>query len=312
MTEESASTRDHAHPHTFVFADLAGYSALTEAHGDEYAADVAAEFVRAARKLLAEYEAEEVKAIGDALLIRAADVASAIDLSRKLVCELGARERSLGIRVAMHTGTAVERDGDWFGSAVNVAARVADTAKAGQVILTGATRELADPDVELRPRGRRRFKNIADPVELFALVLDEHLPTGRVVDPVCRMSLDPGTAQHVAEYRGRHYHFCSARCHSAFERNARIYTSNGTNRDHLLVSEQARAGAARSLGSAYRRGRLEAEELEDRMGLVWAAKTRADLSAVTHDLPRPRRLSSWFALLWPPFLIRRLRRIRRR
>ena len=62
--------REQSGTHTFVFADLAGYTALTEAHGDEHAADAAAEFCGAVRVLLPEHNTEEVKAIGDARLLR--------------------------------------------------------------------------------------------------------------------------------------------------------------------------------------------------------------------------------------------------
>ena len=48
---------------TFAFADLAGYTALTEAHGDEQAADTAAEFFATIRALLADHDAEEVNAV---------------------------------------------------------------------------------------------------------------------------------------------------------------------------------------------------------------------------------------------------------
>lgn len=294
--------------HTFVFADLAGYSALTEAHGDEEAADAAADFVRAARELLRDYSAEEVKTIGDALLIRMESVGDAVEVSKRLICELGVRERALGIRVAMHTGTAVERDGDWFGSGVNIAARAADAARSGQVVLTGASRELAAPDLALRHLGRHRFKNIADPVELYSLVLDDHLPSDRVIDPVCRMSLELGSVRHQTEYRGRTFFFCSQRCVDAFEHDPRVYTSRSGGRDHLLVSERARARAAKSVGGAYRRGRLEVEELEQRMELVAQARTRADLKSATSGIPRSRRRRVWQALLWPPVVFRRLRR----
>ena len=295
--------------HTFVFADLAGYSALTEAHGDEYAADVAADFVEAARGLVAATGAEEIKALGDALLIRSVDATAAIELARRLVCELGGRERGLGVRVGMHTGTAVERDGDWFGSAVNIAARVADAATSGEVILTSATRELGGAEIRLRPRGRKRLRNIAEPVELFALVLDEHLPVGRAIDPVCRMALDPSTTESTAQVRDTTYYFCSERCRRAFDHNPRTYVADRSRgSDHLLVSDEARARTARTIGSAFRRGRLDADELESRMALVWSARTRADLKGLSQDVPRASRRWSWVAYLWPPLLFRRLRR----
>lgn len=66
--------------HTFRFADFSGFAALTEAYGDEQAPTSSAGFCAAARRLLAEQHADEVRAIGDALLIPAGDPAVAIRL----------------------------------------------------------------------------------------------------------------------------------------------------------------------------------------------------------------------------------------
>ena len=203
--------------HTFVLADLAGYTALTEAHGDERAADVAADFVRGVRELLEEYDAEEVKAIGDALLLHVASAREAVELARRVVCEVGTTHAALAVRVGVHTGTAVQRSGDWFGSAVNVAARVADQAEAGEVMLTDAVLAATGEDLEVRSRGRAHLKNVRSPVELFALALDEHLPAQAfVVDPVCRMALDPEQASLEISYEGESYSFCSQECGAAF------------------------------------------------------------------------------------------------
>lgn len=202
--------------HTFVLADLAGYCALTEAHGDESAADVAAEFVRSVRGLLDAYDAEEVKAIGDALLIRVPAALDATQLARRIVCELGSRHLALGVRVGLHTGTAVERDGDWFGSAVNVAARVADVAGAGEVVLTAAALEAAGGDIAVRSRGRRSLKHIADPIELYMLDLGEHPAQALAIDPVCHMAIDPAHAAERITYDATEYVFCSHACARAF------------------------------------------------------------------------------------------------
>ena len=216
-----------ARTQTFLFADLAGYSALTEAHGDEHAADVAAEFVRSVRALLDQHGAEHVKAIGDAVLVRVAHPRPGIELARRIVCELGLRHRGLGIRVGLHTGTAVERDGDWFGSAVNVAARVAALAAAGEVLLTAATLEAAGDEMSARSRGTQQLRNIADPVEILALALDEHV-TGPplVIDPVCRMAVDPDHAEERITYEGSDHLFCSAECAEAFRRAPERYASD--------------------------------------------------------------------------------------
>jgi hypothetical protein len=108
---------DPSTTHTFLFADLAGFTAMTEAHGDEEAADLAGEFCRAVRALLADHRAEEVKTIGDAMMIRAEDPSQAVELGLRIVEEVGAQHGFPAVRVGINTGPAVERDGDWFGRA---------------------------------------------------------------------------------------------------------------------------------------------------------------------------------------------------
>jgi adenylate cyclase len=214
---------DPAEQHTFLLADLAGYTALTEAHGDERAADVAADFVHAVRRLLTEYEGEEVKALGDALLLRLASAGDALALARRIVCEVGTSHAALGVRIGVHTGTAVERDGDWFGSAVNVAARVADRAQAGEVMLTAAALAAAGGQVEVLRRDPALLKNVRQPVELYALDLDPHIPQSLVVDPVCRMALDPDQAYSRISLGGHAFSFCSPECAEAFSADPEQY-----------------------------------------------------------------------------------------
>jgi len=207
---------------TFVFADLAGYSALTEAHGDEQAADAAADFFETVRSLLPEHDAEEVKVIGDAVLLRVPDAAKAAGLGERIVCGHGTRHRALGVRVGMHTGTAIRRGGDWFGSAVNIASRVADEARAGEVLCSGATRNALGPAVPLRERGDRTFRSLVDPVAIYEFVLTNR--AGRLpVDPVCRMAVDPARAVDRRAYEGVDYYFCSERCLQAFDRDPEAY-----------------------------------------------------------------------------------------
>jgi adenylate cyclase len=201
--------------HTFLFADLAGFTALTEAMGDEEAADVAREFSEEVRRLLPEHGAVEIKTIGDALMLRAATAADAVRLALRIVHDVGGRHRLPVVRVGMHTGQAVERDGDWFGSAVNLAARVTGVAGGGQVLLTQPTLAASAPleDIELRERGRHELKNFAEPVLLFeAIRTGAHDLAGLPIDPVCRMAVDPEHAAGVLVQDGVEYHFCSLDC----------------------------------------------------------------------------------------------------
>lgn len=205
--------------HTFLFADLAGFTALTEAMGDEEAANLVADFCSAVGDLLPERGAEQVKSIGDALMIRASDAAEAVRLGLAIVNEVGGQHYFPTVRVGMHTGDAVERDGDWFGATVNTAARVSGVAAGDEVLLTDATRTAAGslPDVELREHGRRSLRNVAEPVLLYQAVKEgESDEAGLPIDPVCRMAVDPDHSAGSLSHAGVEYHFCSLTCASKF------------------------------------------------------------------------------------------------
>ena len=121
--------------------------------------------------------------------------------------------------LAAYTGTAVQRNGDWYGAAVNLAARVAEAAHSGEVLMTADTRRAAGdalPAGQMRTRGPHEFHNISHPVEISALVLDDPRTQRLPVDPVCRMAVDPVRSEERAAHRGVEYHFCSPSCREAF------------------------------------------------------------------------------------------------
>ena len=221
---------DEGPRHTFLFADLSGFTALTEVHGDREAADLAGGFFGDARALLAEHGAEEVKTLGDAMMVRCERATGGIGLGLRMVQEVGARHGFPSVRVGLHTGPAIERDGDWFGAAVNLAARVSGAAVGGEVLLTGASAAAAGAptggdlgaipphtNVVLRPRGSRRLRNVAEPVELYEASCE--LSRSRYsmpIDPVCRMAVDPGHAAGRLTVEGVDYLFCSIECARKF------------------------------------------------------------------------------------------------
>ncbi len=226
MVLRAVSQREVAE-HTFLFADLAGYTAMTEAHGDEMAADAVTDFCRDVRELLPEFEAEQIKSIGDAVMVRVPEASAAIRLAVRLVGEVGTRHGSLAVRVGAHTGPAVQRDGDWFGAAVNLAARVAAVAERGEVVMTEVTHSAAGGAVaeyEIEARPGRAFKNVAEPVTIYALTLASqphvaNLPT----DPVCRMAVDPNESPARRTCDGVDVWFCSRECAVVFDRHPDRY-----------------------------------------------------------------------------------------
>jgi adenylate cyclase len=141
---------------TFVFADIAGFTTLTEAHGDHDAAALVADFCRSVRAELPASGGTEVKTIGDAVMLTIPDPA-AIQLGLRITHELMRGHGAPAVRVGLHYGPAVERDGDYFGAAVNLAARVSGEASGGEVLLTASTAARAAEleGVLYQPRGRR-------------------------------------------------------------------------------------------------------------------------------------------------------------
>jgi adenylate cyclase len=150
---------------TFVFADIVGFSALTEERGDEHAAAMALAFHAAVRSLLAEHRAAEIKTIGDAIMLRVHDAAEAIRLGTRIVRRLC--DAALPpVRVGMDTGWAVGLGADWFGSTVNRAARLCSASGPNELLVSGATRAAARGAERLGLGEAEEFslRNIAMPV----------------------------------------------------------------------------------------------------------------------------------------------------
>jgi adenylate cyclase len=213
---------------TFLFADIAGFTALTEAHGDEEAAELAASFAAAVRTELPARDAAHVKSIGDALMLRIPDPGEAILLGLCITGDLMRDHGAPAVRVGLHHGPAVERDGDYFGAAVNLAARVSAAAVGGEVLLTAQTAALAPAleGVVYEARGRQELRNIAEPVELVAAVRVGEAAGGELaVDPVCHMAVDPERAAGRLVHGGAAYFFCSLECAGVFARHPERYAA---------------------------------------------------------------------------------------
>jgi class 3 adenylate cyclase len=158
-----------ANDHTFLFADLVGYTSLTERVGDDAAADVAIAFQVRAERLAGTYGCDVIKKLGDAVMIRGEDAARVVALALRLRRELAAVGECPPLRMGVHSGPAVQREDDWYGATVNVAARVADAAVAGEILLSLTTREqITRAGVTIADRGARSFKNVTAPLALFA------------------------------------------------------------------------------------------------------------------------------------------------
>jgi len=208
-----------------LFADLAGFTALTEAHGDGSAADVAERFCVLAGSSLAA-SAQLVKTIGDAVMIVAAHGHDGVETALSLLRAVDAEPGFPGVRMGLQVGSVVERGGDVFGATVNVAARLAEHAHIGQLVTTAAVVDLVGPAGELHVQalGPTRLKNVAAALDLYSIAVETHLPTTQVQDPVCRMFVDADDPPARLPWGDRIWSFCSFKCATAFASEPERYS----------------------------------------------------------------------------------------
>ncbi len=146
-----------------AFADLAGYTRLTEEVGEEEALEVVERFVELVTETLPD-DARVIKTIGDEVMVVGTDLSALVDWA--VGFQALATERPLP-RIGLHAGSVLYRDGDYYGRAVNLAARVAARATGGEVLVTREVRAAAGRHLVFQPIGGVKLKGFDEPTELF-------------------------------------------------------------------------------------------------------------------------------------------------
>jgi len=154
-------------PPAMVFADISGYTRLTEEHGDEAAADLATAMADLVQGTAVRNRGQAVKFLGDGVMFHFREAADGLLAALDVV----AGTAGAGLppaHVGLHAGPVVIRDGDCFGRTVNWAARISSQAQADEVLVTREVIEAAaGVEVTFDPIGPVDLKGIAAPVELF-------------------------------------------------------------------------------------------------------------------------------------------------
>ncbi len=159
--------RAPAGPEAAVFADLSGYTALTEASGDEAAADAAMAFAGLANEVAARHGGSVVKLLGDGALLHFADPGDAVRASLDLVVEAPAHGLP-PVHIGVNAGPMLYDQGDYFGRTVNVASRIAAQAGAGRVYVgESAVQGVRQEAFSLAAVGEFELKGVAAPVTLY-------------------------------------------------------------------------------------------------------------------------------------------------
>jgi adenylate cyclase len=149
-----APAPDPLGPPAIVFVDLSGFTRLTHERGDESAVLAAASLQRHADATATRHGGRLVKLLGDGALLRLADAAVGVEAALDLVETMSA-EGALSSHGGVHAGPVIERDLDVFGQTVNLASRIADAARPGEVLASEAVARAAGDS-------RFRFERLDD------------------------------------------------------------------------------------------------------------------------------------------------------
>jgi adenylate cyclase len=157
-------------PPAMCFLDLTGYTRLTEEQGDEAAADLAARLAALVRRTSLKHEGTPVKWLGDGVMFFFREPAAAVLAALEMV-EMVGRHGLPPAHVGIHAGPVIFQEGDYFGRTVNLAARIAEYARPGEVLVSQEVVDAVDG-------GPVTFTEIG-PVELKGVSASLRLHTAR-------------------------------------------------------------------------------------------------------------------------------------
>ena len=209
----------------FLIADLSGYTALTEAHGNISAAQIVSRYIEIVQEILDE-GAQIAETVGDEVLIVGKDGAQIVQIALDLRDKVEKEPNFPTVHIGIHAGHVLEKDGRFFGSALNITARVASYARADQILCTNSVIEMLSERsaIKYSDLGEVNFKNLIEPIPLFE-ISDDHHKIDSLTDPVCRMRVKPDNAPARLPYNGKIYFFCSFECAKAFVGRPDRYTN---------------------------------------------------------------------------------------
>jgi adenylate cyclase len=158
-------------PPAVVFADLSGYTRLTEERGDEAAVRLAAALREQAETVATDLGGRLVKLLGDGAMLYFPDPGRGLLAALSLVQALG-DDLGLPARAGVDAGRVIERDRDLFGRTVNLASRIVGVAEAGEVIVSASVVDaVGENGVRFDPLERKQLKGVAEPVPLYRAIL---------------------------------------------------------------------------------------------------------------------------------------------
>ena len=151
------------------FLDIAGYTSLTSEHGDQVAADLAEELRKVVQPPAMEHGGRAVKWLGDGVMFWFPDAGSGVVAAVEMIEGVEAGELPQA-HVGVHAGPVVFQEGDYYGNTVNIAARIGEFARPGEVLVSQEVVDWAgvDSSVSFREVGAVELKGVLEPMVLHA------------------------------------------------------------------------------------------------------------------------------------------------
>ena len=156
------------HPPAMCFLDITGYTRLTQERGDAAAADLAISLARLVERTSLRHEGRPVKWLGDGVMLFFPKPGPGVVAALEMVA--GVAEAGLPpAHVGLHAGPVIFQEGDYYGQTVNVAARIAEYARPGEVLVSQEVVDAASQsDVAFREIGPVELKGVGGAMNLHA------------------------------------------------------------------------------------------------------------------------------------------------
>jgi class 3 adenylate cyclase len=206
-----------------LMADLSGYSALTETHGAVTAADLIDKYISLAENCLVG-DCRLHQQTGDEIMFVSDSSDVMLATAKQLAANTAKVEYFLQVHGGLHYGKVLKRGANYFGSTVNLAARIAAKAAAGSFYCSAEfINSITDKSAcFFQSQGNHPLKNISEEKELFELNIDK-IKTN-YIDPVCRMLiLHPANA---FRHPNEELYFCSSQCLNVYKENQAMVQSS--------------------------------------------------------------------------------------
>jgi len=157
---------------TILFTDIVSHTEMMQRLGDDAGRAVLREHERITRETLLAHSGAEVKTDGDSFMATFASVSAAVEcavaLQRAFAAYSGTADEPILVRIGLNVGEPIEEDGDFFGSAVILGARIKDQAAGGEILVPEAVRHLLSGKPFLfSDRGDAVLRGFEDPVRLY-------------------------------------------------------------------------------------------------------------------------------------------------